>query len=84
MLLLAYKFHLIRVCFFLEHKVFLWLQKNGGVRKMLTLNPLYHSLIVASSYLVWDFKKSKSSLANLSLLVKQPILNNKKIDDDDH
>lgn len=37
------------------------------------LKPLYHSLMVASSYLVWDFKKSMSSLDNLSLLPKQPM-----------
>lgn len=40
---------------------------------ILTLKPLYHSLMVASSYLVCDFKKSMSSLDNLSLLPKQPI-----------
>jgi hypothetical protein len=39
----------------------------------LTLKPLYHSLMVASSYLVCDFKKSMSSLDSLSLLPKQPM-----------
>lgn len=37
------------------------------------MKPLYHSLMVASSYLVCDFKKSMSSLDSLSLLPKQPI-----------
>lgn len=41
---------------------------------VLTLKPLYHSLIVASSYLVCDFKKSISSLDSLSLLPKQPMM----------
>lgn len=40
----------------------------------LTLNPLYHSFIAASSYFVCDLRKSISSLLNLSLLPKQPIL----------
>lgn len=40
---------------------------------VLTLKPLYHSLMVASSYLVCDFKKSMSSLDSLSLLPKQPM-----------
>lgn len=40
----------------------------------LTLNPLYHSLIVLSSYRVCVFKKSMSSLDNLSLLPKHPML----------
>lgn len=46
---------------------------NSPWKLMLTLNPLYHSLIVLSSYLVWVFKNSISSLDNLSLLPKQPI-----------
>lgn len=40
----------------------------------LTLNPLYHSFIVLSSYRVCDFRKSISSLDNRSLLPKHPIL----------
>jgi len=46
---------------------------NNYNHVVLTLKPLYHSLMVASSYLVWDFKKSMSSLDNLSLLPKQPM-----------
>lgn len=46
----------------------------GRHSMVLTLNPLYHSFIVASSYLVCDLRKSMSSLLSLSLLPKQPIL----------
>lgn len=42
-------------------------------KRNLTLKPLYHSLMVASSYLVWDLRKSMSSFDSLSLLPKQPI-----------
>jgi len=46
----------------------------------LTLKPLYHSFMVASSYRVCDLRKSMSSLLNLSLLPKQPILISATID----
>lgn len=39
-----------------------------------TLNPLYHSLIVVSSYDVCVLRKSMSSFVSLSLLTKQPML----------
>lgn len=45
----------------------------------LTLNPLYHSLIVTSSYRVCDFKNSISSFVRRSLLPKHPIFCRKKV-----
>lgn len=46
----------------------------------LTLNPLYHSLMVVSSYDVWVLRKSISSLVSLSLLTKQPIVTSATIE----
>lgn len=40
----------------------------------LTRKPLYHSLIICSSYLVCVLRNSRSSLDSFSLLPKQPIL----------
>lgn len=50
-------------------------------KRYVTLNPLYHSFIVTSSYRVCVFKNSMSSFDRRSLLPKQPISakKNKKI-----
>lgn len=58
-----------------------YIAKNNRPRRLcnscwltkLTLNPLYHSLIVDSSYRVCDLRKSMSSFERRSLLPKQPM-----------
>lgn len=60
------------VCF-----VFVFVCLFNAIEK-LTLNPLYHSLIVTSSYRVCDFKNSISSFVRRSLLPKHPIFLERK------
>ena len=63
---------------FPDGKKSLYMSTNlGGVKRPFgqsCLNPLYHSLMVFSSYLVCVFKNSKSSWLKPCLLLIQPIL----------
>lgn len=49
----------------------------------LTRKPLYHSLMVASSYRVCDLRNSKSSFVSFCLLPRQPMLGFARLSDDD-